>query len=198
MIQWQARHTKTKKPLPLSYLFAFLLAMGSFPAACFLLSFLTHIQRSPTVLPLSSLFLIQHVGAHGVEWQQLLSSLLKRCHRNVHLEAVKEGLFHAKWECAWSEERLGGLCWCSLPPPPPPPSSSLLFLSTFTNTRTHLQARSLRSTPTCCLLCAQLATLSNALWGRVWRQEESGEIEMENEDEEVEDVDICDARRKKR
>lgn len=125
MIQWQARHTKTKKPLPLSYLFAFLLAMGSFPAACFLLSFLTHIQRSPTVLPLSSLFLIQHVGAHGVEWQQLLSSLLKRCHRNVHLEAVKEGLFHAKWECAWSEERLGGLCWCSLPPPPPP----LLLLS---------------------------------------------------------------------
>lgn len=32
----------------------------------------------------------------------------------------------------------------------------------------------------------------------MWRQEESGEIEMEKEDEEVEDVDICDARRKKR
>lgn len=148
MIQWQARHTKTKTPLPLSYLFAFLLAMGSFPAACFLLSFLTHIQRSPTVLPLSSLFLIQHVGAHGVEWQQLLSSLLKRCHRNVHLEAVKEGLFHAKWECAWSEERLGGLCWCSLTPS----SSSFFFsplplhvhkhshtlASTFTEVHSHL------------------------------------------------------------
>ena len=101
--------------------------MGCFPAACFLLSFLTHVQRSPPVPLLSSLFffvLIQHVGACGVERQWLLSSLAKRCHRNVHSEAVKEGLFHAEWECAWREERLGGLCWCSLSLSPSSSSTS--------------------------------------------------------------------------
>ncbi|TNN70607.1 hypothetical protein EYF80_019191 [Liparis tanakae] len=32
--------------------------------------------------------------------EQLLSSLAKRCPRNVHLEVVKEGLFHVEWVCA--------------------------------------------------------------------------------------------------
>lgn len=31
---------------------------------------------------------------------KLLSSLMKHCHRNVHLEAATEELFHADWECA--------------------------------------------------------------------------------------------------
>lgn len=63
----KAKHAKTKKARAASYLFAFLLAMGCLSAACLLLSFLTHVQRSAPVPLLSSLFfLIQHVGACGV------------------------------------------------------------------------------------------------------------------------------------
>lgn len=61
------------------------------------------------------------------------------------------------------------------------------FFSTFTKTHTCKHARQ-KNTPTCCLCRAQLATLSSALRGRAWRLE-SGEIEAEEEDEElVEDV----------
>lgn len=78
---------------------------------------------------------------------------------------------------------------------------SLLLLSfsfprSQTHTHTRLRASSPRSTPTCCLCRAQLATLSSALRGRVWRQEESREIEVENEKVE-EDVDVYDEGRKK-
>ena len=160
---------KTKTALPLSYLFAFLLAMGCFPAACFLLSLLTHVQRSPPVPLLSSLFFkIQHVGACRVERQQQ-SLLARRCHRNVHLEAVREGLFHAEWECAREKRGETGRTVLMLtlppPPPPPPPPPLLFFLSTFTNT--HLQARSPKvHSHLLCLRGAQLATLSSALRGR--------------------------------
>lgn len=65
---------------------------------------------------------------------------------------------------------------------------------THTHTHTCKHARR-RSTPTCCLCRAQLATLSSALRGRAWRQE-SGEIEAEEEDEEVEE-DVYDEGRKK-
>ena len=123
--------------------------MGCFPAACFLLSFLTHVQRSPPVPLLSSLFffvLIQHVGACGVERQWLLSSLAKRCHRNVHSEAVKEGLFHAEWECAWREERLGGLCWCSLSLSPSSSSTSSSSSSSSTPLPLHVHKHTLALT----------------------------------------------------
>lgn len=75
-------------------------------------------------------------------------------------------------------------------------SSPLLFHVHKTHTHTHARkcARR-RSTPTCCLSCAQLATLSGALRGRAWRQE-SGEIEAEEDGEEVEE-DVYDEGRKK-
>lgn len=72
-------------------------------------------------------------------------------------------------------------------------SSPLPFHVHKTHTLTHTckYARR-RSTPTCCLSCAQLATLSGALRGRAWRQE-SEEIEVEEDGEE----DVYDEGRKK-
>lgn len=75
---------------------------------------------------------------------------------------------------------------------------SLLLLSSFfsTFTKTHTCKHACRNnTPTCCLCRAQLATLSSALRGRAWRLE-SGEIETEEEDEEVEE-DMYDEGKKK-
>lgn len=137
-----------------------------------------------------------------MEWSggQLLSSLLKRCHRNVHLEAVKEGLFHAEWECVREERRDWEDCADAL--------SLLLLLvlssssprSQKTHSHTLAKARSSEVHSHLLAFCrAQLATLSGALRGRVWRQEESREIEAEEEDEEEEeeDVDVYDEGRKK-
>lgn len=75
----------------------------------------------------------------------------------------------------------------------PSSSSPLPFHVHKTHTLTHTckYARR-RSTPTCCLSCAQLATLSGALRGRAWRQE-SEEIEVEEDGEE----DVYDEGRKK-
>lgn len=63
------------------------------------------------------------------------------------------------------------------------------------NTLAHFQARSPMVHSHFAFSCAQLATLPGALRGRAWRLE-SGEIEGEEEAEEVEE-DVCDEERKK-
>lgn len=76
--------------------------MGCFPTTCLFLSLLAHIQRSPPV-PLLSSLVFKSSMEETVGW----SCSLHSGNIDVHLEAVKEELFHADWECARKKERHG-------------------------------------------------------------------------------------------
>lgn len=181
--------------------------MGCLSAACLLLSFLTHVQRSAPVPLLSSLFFkIQHVGACGVAAAAVFTgeTLPQKCPFRTSEGRIVPCRVGVRVK---RRERLEGLYWCSLSSSPSSSSPSF-FLSTATkhtlkHTRTlaKKKRKKKKSTlaegplPLAAFRRAQLAALSGALRGRAWRLE-SAEIEAEEGDEKVEE-DVCDEGRKK-